>query len=323
MSCVNINANLKELVEEKHRYSTPLKTLHLVECNINHEGLAAILSLPRALTDLDLSTSSGGCVCFSSHTRLVGESHDNTLHFEMDASPCHNYLFFDHAAETVAALKQQKHSLKQILYAGAVSESTSNYRSRQSADVIDGAFGDFLQLHKIRLVRPCVTLERAIMTTSPPPNLKILDYTSYLPFFDPSHNPLQFHGEDNSLDESSMRIPFFHIPNITVPPALHALIVTIEDHDEYESLESTSLRRFIQKSGQELLEQGVSLTVMASDATGYFPPYLFGEQAPQDVFVYTAFRGMGWLIDEYKVESTQDVRPGSSAVEEPEVPVVI
>jgi hypothetical protein len=330
LSCVNINADLKNLVHERHRYSTPLTTLRLVECNINHQGLAAILSIPKALARLDLSTSSGGCVCFSSHLRFLGEGYENTSHFELPVSPCHNFLFYDHAAETMAALKQQKHSLETILYAGAMSETTPNRRTRQSADVIDGAFSDFLALQKIRLVRPCDTLERAIMTVSPPPNLKILDYTSDLPFIVPGNHPINFMDDrfDYALPDEILRIPFFHVPKVTVPPLLRALTVTIEHVDDYDILELISLRLFIQKAGQQLLKQGVSLTVMASDTTGYYPPYLYGEEPPHDMFVYSAFRNVGWFDKSFKVEVDENGRPVPSAFvpstfEEAVLPVMI
>jgi hypothetical protein len=329
LSCVNINADLKDLVEEKHRGSKPLQLLVLTECNINHAGLAAILSLPRALTHLNLSTSSGGCVCFSAYSRLVGENHDNARVFGGPISPCHNYLFFDYAAETMAALEQQKHSLESVSYAGAVSEGMDKYRSRQSADVIDGAFSAFPQLREISLHRPCAAFERAVMANRLPPNLKILCYKAKFPFFNvcgEAFNPET--GDDSLSSLAAMRLPFLHAADRPVPPALHALIVTVEEADVSYTLSLKTLRGFIHESAQTLLAKGVELSVLACDATNYYPPYLYGEEHPYEESVYHArfqptFYSPDLFSDSDSDSEDDDARPGSSAVEEPEVPIVI
>jgi hypothetical protein len=330
LSCVNINADLKDLVEEKHRGSTPLRILNFTECNINHEGLAAVLSLPKALNVLKLGTSSDGCVCSSSHSISAGESLYNNFYFELPTSPCHNFLFFDYAAETMAALSQQKHSLDHIQYAGAVSESMNKYRSRQSDDVVDGAFRDFLNLKSISLVQPCTTFERAFMTICPPPNLQTLFFESSMPFFIVGNDKYDYrddHGENDLIEEDILRIPFLHAPHIIIPPSLDSLHVTIARADTTSTISWRPLHRFIEDNGKELLEKGIVLTVMAELASDYFPPYLYGEMEPPGSYVYHAkqqkFFGFADTDLDWDELEDEDIRPGSSAVEEPEVPIVI
>lgn len=56
ISCAIINTDVGQWIEPNDHFSTPLRKLELVECNISHAGLAVVLSLPRALESLVLGT---------------------------------------------------------------------------------------------------------------------------------------------------------------------------------------------------------------------------------------------------------------------------
>lgn len=55
ISCTNFDAKITHAdITDQQRRSTPLKSLTLIECNVNVQFLDVVLSLPKALTELDI-----------------------------------------------------------------------------------------------------------------------------------------------------------------------------------------------------------------------------------------------------------------------------
>lgn len=66
ISCTDFNANIThDDIKDRQRHSTPLTSLTLIECNVNVHFLDVVLSLPKALKELDIGERLhvfGGCI---------------------------------------------------------------------------------------------------------------------------------------------------------------------------------------------------------------------------------------------------------------------
>jgi hypothetical protein len=101
LSCLNFEADLDhkdEMVVDKQN-STPLRSLTLIECNVNVQFLDVVLSLPKALTELS-----------------IGER----LHTFRDCEPNFDRSARTSAALFLAALERQADSLQRLTHIGGM-----------------------------------------------------------------------------------------------------------------------------------------------------------------------------------------------------------
>ncbi|KAK4613749.1 hypothetical protein CLAFUW4_08715 [Fulvia fulva] len=270
MSCVNILDNILEDVHQKEK--TPLKHLELEECNITHGGLHGILSLQTALEELSL-----------------GENCHNIQHFGDDIDAASNHLFQMDPQTTVAALKQQKHSLRVLTYV----TTETYYQHLQLArwvtikkSPIDAGFADFAALEEVTLLGQCPDFERALMTTRSPPNLKSLTFRAMTPF----RREIGSH----SLPGSPLAlVPFMRAPSCSIPESLTRLKVAY-----YDTLPigvgrsfSETTKGIIRKAANATKKIGIELTVSYVDRSNYYPPYLWGEPQPTETIAFTGDDG--------------------------------
>ncbi|EME42774.1 hypothetical protein DOTSEDRAFT_90064 [Dothistroma septosporum NZE10] len=270
MSCVNILDNILEHVHQTEK--TPLKHLDLEECNITHGGLHGILSLPAALEGLSL-----------------GENCHNIQFFGDEIDPASSHLFQMDSQTTIAALKQQQHSLRTLAYI----TTHTYYQHLQLArwingkkNTVDAGFADFAALEEVTLLGQCPDFERAMMTSRSPPNLKSLTFKAKDAF-------RQEIGTHSQSDSPLALVPFLRAPSCSIPDALERLNVAYHDSSPLGANRklSETTKRIIRKAANATKEIGIELTVSYVDRRNYYPPYLWGEPAPTETTMFTGEHG--------------------------------
>lgn len=186
-----------------------------------------------------------------------------------------NQLFKNNSAATLAALSQQKESLTSLTYA----TNQDGYEWNGIPTLItpdktpvDGGFAEFCALEKIKLVGECAPFERAVFSSRPPPNLKVLAVDCDLPLERFYYN---FTSLDDESDHSLDYAPFFRAPSSSMPKGFQKLELTHTSH-------STEDHELIYTLADELKAVGVELLVYVKERSTFFPPYLDGEPKPRE-----------------------------------------
>ncbi|KAF2211345.1 hypothetical protein CERZMDRAFT_98655 [Cercospora zeae-maydis SCOH1-5] len=255
LSCVNIKDDLAENI--RHASFTALKTLTLEEINITHQGLRALLSLPKALEVLHL-----------------GENCHNVRHFEDVVDPAASHLFENDPAATLEAIGQQRHSLKSLTY--VTPEMRNGWRIKPPSHV-DAGFAAFPLLEHVTLHGKCPNFERAVMSSRSPPNLKSLTYQIDQIFWPPYM--------DRSLDSPLNPIPFIRAPSSSVPKSLTSLRIIGQPQDF-----TTPMKHQVEAAARSMKEMGIHLEFLFENWSPYYPPYLYGEPVPTTFTIYDG----GW-----------------------------
>jgi hypothetical protein len=97
LSCLNFEADMDDSMLDKKRKSTPLKSLTLIECNVDVKFLDAVLDLPKALIELS-----------------IGER----LHTFRECTPTMDMVKRTSSPLFLTALQKQAHSLKRLVHLG-------------------------------------------------------------------------------------------------------------------------------------------------------------------------------------------------------------
>ncbi|PPJ54831.1 hypothetical protein CBER1_08428 [Cercospora berteroae] len=257
LSCVNIGDQLAEHVP--HASFASLKHLILEESNITHQGLRALLSLPRALENLHL-----------------GENCHNCHHFEDVIDPAANNLFNNDPAATLEAISQQSHSLKTLVY--VTPELFNGWRRKMpKRSAVDAGFVGFHLLEEVTLHGRCPNFERAVLSSRAPPTLKVLTYQIDQMFWPPYL--------DSSADAPLATIPFIRAPSSSVPPSLKTLRIIGHIQDL-----TTAMKGQIEGAARGMKKMGINFELHFETWSSYFPPYLYGEPLPTTTSVYDG----GW-----------------------------
>ena len=255
----------------------------------------------------------------------IGENCHNVIHFgNHTVDHRTNNLFTRQPLAVARSLAQQQHSLKSLTY-------VTNYMSSAyitTGAPYDGAFKDFHQLEDVTLIGCCPAFERAVLSISPPPNLKHLTFQSERPFRNTAATPI--YQAPNSLQFTLADIPFLRTPSVSLPPTLETLDIVYEHQFLTPFRSTTDLtipgiaeRFFIRKAVEEVEKMKTSVseansangangTHSASGANGlrlrvfemsfesgnwYFPPFLYGEAEP----VKNAVNVDGVFVGKYKL----------------------
>lgn len=202
--------------------------------------------------------------------------------------PAWNNLFRNHPIAALAALAQQKDSLKSLTYGPQYDENASVERDpfdRTPVYEVHAGFAEFIALEYVKLVDDCPIFEQAVLSAKAPPNLKVLAVESGMPF------PLFHHKvtPESVLQETS----FFSAPSCSRPERFQRLELTFPLYS-YEDLSHLDI---VSGEHHDLLIQlanglkaiGADLIVYTkreagsdgSHNTSYFPPYLDGEPTPR------------------------------------------
>lgn len=203
-----------------------------------------------------------------------------------------NDLFRKRPDLAIEALKEQKDSLRVLTYVTSATSDPSPFESLNAGlsriFAVDGGFSDFTQLEEVTLIGHCPAFERCMMSTTSPPNLKLLASKVDRPFLDPftsSHAP----------DEPSVvsQIPFLRAPSASVPETLKTLNITYTNIHSIPGVDlmipGSKERVRISNAADATSRMDVSLRVFLTWRGGtawYYPPYLYGEQEPLDGLVF-------------------------------------
>ncbi|KAF2634468.1 hypothetical protein P280DRAFT_511886 [Massarina eburnea CBS 473.64] len=135
LSCTNFDAEITHAkILPSQRKSTPLQSLTLIECNVNVKFLDVVLSLPKALKELDIGERQHVFrECHPSHDTKTRTSHP---------------LFLD-------ALARQAHSLERLAHS---SGNTGYISYRQPDETGDGRLRHLINLQYLELGAESVLL---------------------------------------------------------------------------------------------------------------------------------------------------------------------
>lgn len=258
-----------------------------------------------------------------------GENHYNADFFDDITIPeSYNFLFDADPVGAMAALKLQRSSLRSLTYAASCYGGRNMCRPTAPADSIDGGFSDFISLEQVALIRPCSIFERAVMTTQPPPSLRKLIYKGNAPF-EPDREMLAFADSVSAQARSTPSLPFLRAPSAVIPDTLCDLSITMFDADFRSALCNEDYRDFITDSIKNAREKAINLQVLYTKKSNFFPPFLYGEVAPKERPMYDPVKDeftiqSRWLEDLFDDDDDDDeVRPGSRALHDPDVTVII
>ncbi|CAK3998425.1 Hypothetical predicted protein [Lecanosticta acicola] len=263
LSCANITRDFQHVLLRFGK--TPLKRLTLTECDIGHTALSALLEKPRALEYL-----------------YLGESAN---HYGQRSSP-ENYLLERNATAFLAALGQQKHSLKQFCY-----RPKGVLLSVTMPD--DAGLSSFEVLDTVSM--ECAFPELQEMITSEktrPPNLTTINLRDY-------HGAIQNQSSlmNHDLEEDNGNISplMFLCQRTSKMKSLKQINVTTNDIFGNGTLPVPE-QVVVEGAELSLQPRGVRLTVSCrAYPHSAIPPYLEGEPTPTDQLVFDSQLPGGWL----------------------------
>ncbi|KJX96274.1 hypothetical protein TI39_contig684g00006 [Zymoseptoria brevis] len=267
ISCVIIEDSLSSI---SRAHSSPLKHLELDEVYITLQGLESVLQLPTAL-----------------ETLILLENMHNANQFPIRPSPTWNRLFQNNPGPTMKCIDQQRASLKSFTY-GTTDNPPFDGGGRlawRDPTPVDGAFADFPFLEEVCLNvwGECISFERAVLSSSPPPNLKKLAYVGSRPFSSKTASA----AEPQEASSPMSQVPFLRAPASSLPRGLRSICMSYS-RPPLSSFHSTSLLgRTIKAVDAELHKIGeIALEVTAFEYNRYFPPFLYGEPTPKEIGIF-------------------------------------
>lgn len=289
-------------------HQTPLTHLVLEECNISHRGLRKVLSLPKRLESLYLGKFKCSRADFSAQILIIkraGENVHNIRHFAQAVDPACNHLFERDPGAIIAALAQQRDSLKELTYVTneayhrrlhLVHGYFSPYES-----TLDGRFAEFKSLEKVTLVGQCSNFERALMSSKSPPTLHTLHFKGADPFHGIDFEPTPLLA---STDQVGFRsgIPFLRAPSSSLPPPLKELNLTYDKFVRSVGMEKS----LIAAAAKEIKKLEFALRVAFQTSTRYYPPYLYGESEPRQELLYVDGTFVGRFAGDLQAGSSSD-----------------
>lgn len=137
---------------------------------------------------------------------------------------------------------------------------------------VDGGFSDFFALEKIKLVGECANFERAVLSSRAPPNLKTLAVECEAPLAVWGSN---WHTSSPSSEHAIDYAPFFRAPSSGAPKTFEKLELTFTD-------DPTDDQHLIVDLAKDLGAIGAKVIVSVKEYKSFFPPYLDGEDMPEE-----------------------------------------
>ncbi|KAK5175450.1 uncharacterized protein LTR77_000589 [Saxophila tyrrhenica] len=279
ISCVNIPEDLFDEVSE--RAITPLQHLVLEECNISVRGLHGLLGLPTGLEHL-----------------VLGENAHNARQFDNEVEASYNHLFRTNASAVVKALGQQNHSLKSLVYvAASASVFADSQLLRRMAEGrqagVDAGFADFHALESITSSGANFTFERAVLSSAPPPNLKVLTYQAENAITSPHGSSLQTNADETEMNNRLVALlPFLRAPSASVPASLERLNIVYQRRVQAPVVFTDDKQAHIEKTAKALKAvHGAVLMVGFKGFGQYYPPFLYGEDEPKEKMIFDGESG--------------------------------
>jgi hypothetical protein len=149
---------------------------------------------------------------------------------------------------------------------------------------VDAGFADFRRLENITCIGSCVGFERAVLSTSSPPNLRTLVYQSDNPITLPHRSSKDRPAEDSYLQSL---LPFLRAPSASIPASLEDLHVVYQ-RNHMQPVYLTSEKREHIRRVSKVLSKAHNINLMITSHTfgSYFPPLLYGEPEPTKRLVY-------------------------------------
>ena len=263
LSCSDITDDLltSELFRG-HERSTPLTNLVFDECNISAFGLQALLSLPRALKKLTLG--------------------ERQYHFHNP--PC--IPLGNSCEHFMGALYMQHESLEYIKHIGG-------NRLSSNPDLSTNVLHYFDNLRMLEL-GPHSVLRKSLVTDDFPRNLESLRlFSNYAHYHNLDQGTIAYtHSSSLRMDWGSIVAAVLSKHN----QVKHVDVILAQAFrqgfgiDSLRSLwQSAERRDDIYQAAKPLRERGTRFQLFAEYFAGgnvFIPPYLYGEDVPQELLVY-------------------------------------
>ncbi|OCL05842.1 hypothetical protein AOQ84DRAFT_390610 [Glonium stellatum] len=299
ISCSDITDNLfTSDLFRGHEHSTPLTNLVFDECNISAFGLQALLSLPRALKRLTLG--------------------ERLYHFHYP--PC--IPLGNNCEHFMAALYTQHESLEYIKHIGSRNWLSDN------PDLSTNILHYFYNLRTLEL-GPHSVLRKYLVADEFPGNLESLRLLSNYVHY---HNPAQ--GLTIYTHLRSPRVDWSGIVAAVLSKYNHVKEVDIIlgqaftqmsqgfDLDLLHSLWQTKEQRDdVYQAAKPLRARGTRFKLFAEHFLGgrvFIPPYLYGEDVPQELLVYDSEDPNLFGSVRYTEDDTENIESSGVLDDEPE-----
>ncbi|KAI9054057.1 hypothetical protein LZ554_001228 [Drepanopeziza brunnea f. sp. 'monogermtubi'] len=252
ISCFDINEDIAPILSPKYG-STPLKSLTFDECNIKVEGLAAILSVPKALERLTLGERMH---CLEGY-----------LHSPLGTNP----------APFLDALALQEHSLQYIKHIGGHTPSPAHPSRNLS-------MANFTQITEMELDMHSA-LANILSETAPPWSLTAPP-TLHLRLIRCTSASTKGKTTPQRMLEWLRRVPELdYILDNDMIPRSHA--VTELWYCEACTETWAEIAEFLAPQGEpQISTDQRRLRVFVLESTGFIPPYMLGEPRPVETLLY-------------------------------------
>ncbi|KAL5113649.1 hypothetical protein ACEQ8H_008464 [Pleosporales sp. CAS-2024a] len=287
LSCLNFEADMDSEMVAKNQMSTPLQTLTLIECNVDVHLLDVVLSLPKALRELE-----------------IGER----LHVFDECKPISDPKRRTSSETFLTALQRQANSLQRLTHIGGLLNYIPSYRSNPEGPA---RLRSLVNLEYLALGLES-HLNYHLRNNGFPPALKSLKFfdaaismsqghnlhtmsrvslqsivsltTSCLPASLPRNFTIHLHFADHPV------FRLFVLPNPEEQSRLLSIII-LDRHAIYKIgtvLKSCEGRFLISR---ENFRSG----------TAYIPPFMYGEEEPTEELMYDSndfwrFNGIDYQV---------------------------
>jgi hypothetical protein len=289
LSCLNFDADLKlsdDIIVQK-RGSTALRSLTLIETNVNVQFLDVVLSLPKALEELS-----------------IGER----LHTFEECEPPMDPKVRTSAALFLTALQRQAHSLRRLSHSGGMiqwmtaretdPEGAARLRSLVNLEKLELGFESHLYYY--------------LRSGGFPPGLKTLKMLDAAISLNAGHDiramsDVAFRSITSLVNE---HLPASLAPGFTVhlhfsDHSIFRLFVIVHPAEQNRLLSTLFLDRpAIYKIASILKSYNASFRVSRDtfpSGTAYIPPYMYGEELPVEEQMYDSadywrFNGIDYQV---------------------------
>ncbi|KAF1950632.1 hypothetical protein CC80DRAFT_539515 [Byssothecium circinans] len=273
VSCTNFDADITHnRISPIQRKSTPLQSLTLIECNVNVKFLDVVLSLPKALKELDIGERQHVFPeCYPSHDSTTRTSHP---------------LFLE-------ALARQADSLERLAH----SSGNINYISHRKADETGhGRLRDLINLQYLELGAESV-LFSCLENNDYPDSLKTLKVTdaAWVNAIRTTEQILRHPGNlmrhcNDVLGRMTRPVNLDILFNTADCEAILSTIVASNQASaNLPTILGGPIRKPIYQLAATLLSRNKRLRISSQKFSGgkpYIPPYMYGEEAPHEEQFY-------------------------------------
>lgn len=216
----------------------------------------------------------------------IAENVSNIQHFTEAIHSDANHLFQRNPGAALEALSLHSQTLQKLTIVttekyfqwGQFSQRFDGASDRSS---FYGGFADFHALESVTLIGDCAAIERALISSRSPPNLKELTFKSSIIFRRPVAKPL----EDQDEDIMSI-LPFLRAPSSSVPKSLKSLDLVYNDPTMPPMIDTEAAKNFIKAAAKLTEKMGIQLKIWATEPNSYYPPYLYEEPVPKEDLVF-------------------------------------